>query len=194
MTIKDVLTWIEHLSPFLQGVLGSAGFAFILWASRRAFRIALRVLKTQSRTFSRGYSEDLLSKHYVHKNLVQSGNLCKFSFGHFLIFTESFRWILRGVLILVFFFGVFSILDGNLLKLLAYYLTFNCLFEAHRWLRDWSSESHIEKLDEDIKKEFFARLGARAGKMTESQLEAKPANTALKSDAPVDLPASQNAR
>lgn len=190
MTIKDVLTWIEQLSPFLQGVLGSAGFAFILWASR----IMLMVLRNQGKTFFRGYSRDVLLKHYLHKNLVQSEDLWRFSYGHFLIFTESFRWILRGVLILVFSFGVFTIFDGNLLKFLAYFFTFNCLFEAHQWLRDWSSDSHIEKLDEDTKKDFFARFGARAGKKTEGQIVAKPTNNELKLEAPANLSGSKSSR
>ncbi len=156
--MNDILNKISQLSPFLQGLLAAAVFALSIWL----LQVALNRAKRSGKKFVNFYSRDILFKHWVHKRLVRSNQLNYFTFGHFYIFTESFRWIIRAGLTLVFFFGVISLLNAEYLAVLAYYLAFNCLLEASSWLRDWSSDDEVKFINEDLKNEVLNKLEKRA--------------------------------
>ena len=178
--MNEIITLIEQQSPFIQGILGSAAFALILIISR----VILAKTRKSGKQFVKGCSRDILFKHWVHKELVKSRDQHLFTLGHFLVFIESFRWIVRGALILLFFFGVFALIEKQWLEFLAYYFTFNCFFEASRWLKDSSTDDVIEGIDEEVKKEFFDDWYNKKNKNSEKAIEKeKQANKALNQDA-----------
>lgn len=149
--MKQLLIYIDNLSPFLQGLLGSIAFAGVLWLSR----LALNGAKKTTKSLYRFQSRDILFKHWMHKHFVKSREQYLFTLGHFFVFRESFLWILRAGITIVFFAGVASFLNGSWLSLIGYYLALNFLFEARSWLKDWSDEKEIAFVDKDTKDKFF---------------------------------------
>src|SRR3989304_7732187 len=152
--------FIDALSPFLQGLLGSAALLLILWLSR----LALDTIRKFSKAFYRGYSKDILFKYWVHKNLVKSRELYLFTLGHLLIFRQAFKWILRAGLIVGFFAGVYSFLNRRWLILLCSYFVLNCLLEASSWLKDWGNEKYISSVVEETKDELLKMQDEVIGK------------------------------
>lgn len=149
--MTEIQNYINKLSPFLQGLLGSAALLLIIWLSR----LALDTVKKFSKSFYRDYSKDVLLKYWVHKHLIRSREQYLFTLGYLLIFHQALKWILRAGLIVGFFAGVSSLLNRRWLILLCSYFVVNCLLEASSWLKDRSNEKYISYVDKETKDEFF---------------------------------------
>jgi hypothetical protein len=150
----EIIAIIEQQSPFVQGLIASAVFGFSIWFVRAIFRM----ISKSSSVFFKQYQRDLLAKHWLHRHYVNSNDQYRFSLGFNVVVLQSIRWMIRGVLIFLFFFAVESILESNWLSVACAWLVFNCFLEAGQWAKDSSSEREIEKFDNDIKKEFFDSL------------------------------------
>jgi len=151
--MTDLLKYLDSLSPFLQGILGSAAFALIIVLGRLALRAAQRGGSASYKFISR----DLMMKHILHKQFVQSRRLPEAIWGNFFVITQSLQWSIIATSSLIFVFAVSSLLEGKWLHLLGYYLALNSLLEAHSWLKDRSDEKHIAYLDPEIKKELIEK-------------------------------------
>lgn len=141
-----IYSWIENLSPFNQSLLAAAIFSISSWIIQRLYKKA----KSSGAQFLSIYSELDVHKHILHKEYVRSGNIQLASYGASIALLLAARWIMLGVLILVFFFGINSIIQGNWLYVIAAWFTFNCMLEARNWLRDSSNPEHISYIPKDV--------------------------------------------
>ena len=152
--MADLLKYLDGLSPFLQGVLGSAAFALIVLLGR----FAIRGARHGGRSFFKFMSKDIVLKHFLHKEFVRSRHLADSIWGNFFVITKALHWSINAVSMLVFIFGVSALLEGKWLHLFGFYLALNALFEANSWLKDRSDETHIAYLDPESKKELLEKF------------------------------------
>lgn len=150
----DIIEIIEQQSPFIQGLIASAVFGLSVWIVRAIFRKASK----SGGVFLKRYQQNLLAKHWLHRYYVNSDDQYRFSMGFNFVVLQSLRWMIRGILISIFFFGVGSILEGDWLYVASSWFVFNCFLEAGQWVKDSSNEREIENFDEDVKKEYFESL------------------------------------
>jgi len=152
-----ILSCINELTSFQQSLLGSAVFAVSSWIIQRLFKKA----KSSGSAFLETYSILDVYKHTLHKEYVRSSNIQLASFGASIALLQASRWVIRAVLILVFFFGVHSIVVRDWIYVAAAWFTFNCILEAWGWLKDSSDIKHISHVPEEKAKEIYAALKPR---------------------------------
>ncbi|MEK6663565.1 MAG: hypothetical protein AABY73_06830 [Pseudomonadota bacterium] len=174
--MTDLLKHLDSLSPFLQGVMGSAAFALIILIGR----LALRGARHGGKTFFKFMSRDLVLKHIVHKEFVQSRRIPDAVWGNFFVITQSLHWSINAASMLVFVFAVSALLGGNWLLLIGYYLALNALLEANSWLKDRSDEKHVAHVDPEIRKQLLEKFSSKET----LPIEKVQANPALNHDAP----------
>jgi len=149
-----IFNWIEGLSPFQQSILGSMVFAFSSWLLQKVVKKA----KSSGTAFLEAYSEIDVHKHVLHKEYIRSGNIQLASYGATVAILLSARWVMLGILILVFFFGINSLLQANWLYVAAAWFTFNCMLEARNWLKDSSDAGTISHVPEETVSKIYESL------------------------------------
>jgi hypothetical protein len=164
------------LSPFLQGVLGSAAFALIVFFGR----LALRATSHGGRTVFKFMSKYIVLKHILHKEFVQSSRMPDVLKGNFFVITQALHWSINAAIMLVFIFAVSALLEGKWLHLLGFFFALNALLEANSWLKDRSDEKHIAHLDSETKKELLEKFSQRKSSLVENAT----ATPVLNQDAP----------
>jgi len=140
-----IFNWIETLTSFQQGMLGSAVFAFTSLIARYLYK----KVKLSGAAFMEAYSTVDVHKHILHKEFIRSSNPQLASYGSSIALLLAARWMILGILILVFFFGINSFVEGNWLYVAASWFTFNCMLEARDWLKDSSSEKNIKHVPDE---------------------------------------------
>lgn len=154
---------IETQSPFVQGLIASAVFAL----SVLILRIIAKLATKSGSALFKSYQKQLLTRHWLHKNYVNSNNILLYTQGFNFVVLQTVRWVLRGTLIIIFFLGVNSIVNKEWLWAICSWFSFNAFLEAFEWAKDSSSEEFIDKIDEDIKNEFFASVHAKKSESKE---------------------------
>ena len=144
--MDGILEHINGLSPFVQGLLGSAVFAI---SSILLQRVMNRAKKSGSEIF-RVFARLDMVRHILHKDYVNSRDLQRSSYGSAVAMLFAFRWMLGGFLIAIFFIGVHSIINGNWLFVAASWFCFNCFLEAHNWVKDTGHEKHISHVPDEV--------------------------------------------
>lgn len=174
--MTDLLKYLDGFSPFLQGLLGSAAFALIVWFGR----LALHGASHGGRTIFKFMSKDIVLKHILHKQFVQSRHMPDAIWGNFFVITQALHWSINAATMLVFIFAVSALLEGKWFHLLGLFLALNALLEANSWLKDRSDEKHIAYLDPETKKELLDKFFPKESSVVENAT----ANPALNQDAP----------
>lgn len=149
-----VIELIEQQSPFIQSLISAAVFGATIWLARTI----LKIIGKNSSKFLNAYQYEILRRHWVHKEYVNSNNILQYTQGFNFVVLQALRFSLIGILIFVFFFGVSSIIASQWLWTLCSWFAFNSFYEAYQWAKDSSSEEHIKKIDDSIKKDFFEKL------------------------------------
>jgi hypothetical protein len=152
--MEYIFSWINELTSFQQSFLGSAAFAVSSWIIHRLFKKA----KSSGAAFLEAYSILDVYKHTLHKEYVRSQNIQLASFGASIALLQASRWVVRGVLTLVFFFGVHSIVARDWIYVAAAWFTFNCMLEAWGWLKDSSDTKHISHVPNEKAQEIYNAL------------------------------------
>tara|TARA_R110000823_G_scaffold105124_17_gene223473 strand:- start:1376 stop:1807 length:432 start_codon:yes stop_codon:yes gene_type:complete len=114
-------------------------FAFSSWLLQKT---AKKVKESGSKFWS-SYSRLDVVKHTLHKEYIHSNNIQLASFGATIALLQACRWLLLGILILVFFFGIHSIINRDWLLVASYWFAFNCVLEARNLVKDTSDPKHI---------------------------------------------------
>jgi|GEM_PF-1826838 len=162
----SVILFFDKLSPFWQGIAGSAAFAAATIIFQASRRLLGRIAGKFGGAMLESYSYNLLFKHWVYKEYATSTAISALSQGNFFIIRKVFHWTLQGILFLIFFFGVASILNREWLHCLGHYFAFNCFLEGYLWTKDTSDEVNIQKIDENIKTKFFTSIGKTSRTVT----------------------------
>jgi hypothetical protein len=152
--MSDLFQYLDGLSPFVQGLLGSAIFALTSWLAQKAFKKA----KSSGSLFLREYMKLDVVKHVLHHDYILSSDLQRASYGSAISLLFASRYVLIGILVLLFFFGINSLLNSSWLFLAASWFCFNSVLEAYRWVRDSSHEKNIEHVPDDIRVEMLTKL------------------------------------
>lgn len=174
--MTELFKYLDGLSPFLQGLLGSAAFALIVFFGR----LALRGASHGGRKFFKFMSKDIVLKHILHKEFVQSRRMPDTIWGNFFVITQTLHWSINAATMLVFIFAVSALLEGKWFHLLGFYLALNALIEANSWLKDRSDEKHIAHLDPETKKELLEKFSPKEPSVVGNTT----ANPVLNQDAP----------
>jgi hypothetical protein len=150
-----IIAWVDSLSPFIQGVLGSAVFAIIVWLSR----YVVKLLTSLNKVLKKSRDIDMMTKYWVHKNYVNTNGLYFFTQGYLFIISESLIWLFRTIMVASYYFGVIAILNFNLIQLVFSAIVISFAYEGSTWLMDQSKEDAISKVDRKIKEEVLSKLG-----------------------------------
>ncbi|MBY8080213.1 V3/V1b-type arginine vasotocin receptor [Vibrio fluvialis] len=148
--MEQIFEYIDSLSSFQQGLLGSAVFAFSSWLIQKLSKKA----KSSGLSFFESYSRLDVLRHVVHKHYINSNNIHEVSYGSSLVLLRAFEWIIRAFLILIFFFGIHSLVNEQWLFVAASWFSFNCALEGFNWVKDSSSVKSISYIDEDKREQL----------------------------------------
>lgn len=156
LSLTEVMKQIENLSPFIQGILGS--FVFVVLVC--IMRFLLNLSKNTGKSAVKFWGMSRLAKYYLHKNMVNStDNLYYCVFGNFLMIQKFLMQLTIGVLIIVFYLSVNSLINKDYFSFFVFFLAFNSFYEAFDWLKDHSDEKSILNVNEELKNEFFKTFG-----------------------------------
>ena len=143
--MDSILGWIEQLSPFLQGVLGSAVFAFTTFIAQKVIKKS----KSSGAKFLDAYKTLDVHKHLLHKHFVRSGEPQMVTFGVSVALLQSARWLVLALMIMIFVFGVQSAVDGRWFYVAGAWFSFNSMFEAWNWVKDSSNVKSVEHVSQE---------------------------------------------
>jgi hypothetical protein len=153
-SLSSILEIINGYTPFEQSLIGSAVFLFSSWL----FRVIFNKAKSSGKVFFKEYSRIDVIKHTLHKEYINTNNMQFSTFGSAIALLHASRWLIRALLIFIFFSGLSSILKGDWLFVAASWFCFNCVLEANNWVKDSSSESSVAHVPEDIKNEIYDKF------------------------------------
>lgn len=162
--IEYIFTYIDGLTSFQQGLLGSAVFAFTSWLARKIYK---KIKSSGIQTFH-AYSELDVLRHVLHKHYISSTNIHEVSYGASLVLLRSFEWFIKATLTMTFFFAVDSIFQSQWLYVVASWFTFNCLLEAHNWVKDSSREKAVSYIEENKRDELINSMLPESKRTNES--------------------------
>ncbi|MBY5990897.1 hypothetical protein [Ferrimonas balearica] len=152
--MSSILEIINGYSSFTQSLIGSAVFLFSSWL----FRVVFNKAKSSGKILFEEHSKIDVIKRTLHKEYINTSNVQLSTFGSVVAFLHASRWLVRALLIFIFFSGLSSILKGDWLFVAAYWFCFNCVLEANGWVKDTSSEKSISHVPEDLKKDIYERF------------------------------------
>jgi len=165
--MEIILNWIEGLSSFQQSILGSAVFAFSSWLIQKIAKKA----KSSGSAAMKAYAELDVHKHVLHKEYVRSGNIQLASYGASIAMLLAARWVMLGILIFLFFFGIDSLIQGQWLYVAAAWFTFNCMLEARNWLKDSSNDETIAHIPDETISRIYENLRPKSREEVEQREE-----------------------
>ena len=165
--MEIILNWIEGLSSFQQSILGSAVFAFSSWLIQKIAKKA----KSSGSAAMKAYAELDVHKHVLHKEYVRSGNIQLASYGASIAMLLAARWVMLGILIFLFFFGIDSLIQGQWLYVAAAWFTFNCMLEARNWLKDSSNDETIAHIPDETISRIYENLRPKSQEELEQREE-----------------------
>jgi len=165
--MEIILNWIEGLSSFQQSILGSAVFAFSSWLIQKIAKKA----KSSGSAAMKAYAELDVHKHVLHKEYVRSGNIQLASYGASIAMLLAARWVMLGILIFLFFFGIDSLIQGQWLYVVAAWFTFNCMLEARNWLKDSSNDETIAHIPDETISRIYENLRPKSREEVEQREE-----------------------
>ena len=160
----EVFTYVEGMSAFKQSLLA----AFVFAVTSFIFRLIVLKVKEKSASVLEEQSRRDVVRHILHKDYIYSSDMNISSFGVSMALLLSFRWILLGCLILIFFFGIKSMLNADWLYFAAAWFAFNCFFEARSWVKDCSSDKYIKNIPEEIKEDVLKKFEVHRDQITPS--------------------------
>lgn len=149
-----ILAWIDTLSSFEQNLIASAAFGL----TSLIFQALAKKARSKGSKIMKVFAELDVSKHVLHKEYVRSTNMQLASFGASVAMLQAARWVVRGMLVMIFFFGIHSIVYSDWLYVAAAWFTFNCILEASNWLKDSSSEKSISHVPDEVKNRIYEKL------------------------------------
>jgi len=140
--LEQIFYWIEQLSSFQQSLLGSAVFAISSYFIQKLFKKA----KSSGSAFLDAYTDFDVHKHLLHKHYVRSKDIQMSSYGSSIALLLAARWVLLGVMVLIFVFGVQSALEGKWLYVIGAWVSFNYMFEARTWVKDSGDDASVRHI------------------------------------------------
>ena len=171
--MDSILEFIHSFSPFEQSMIGSTVFLVSTWLIRTLFNKA----KKGGSIFLSEYSKIDVVKHTLHKEYINTTDMQLSTFGSTIALLHASRWLIRALLICIFFVGISSFLASNWLVLLASWFCFNCVLEANSWVKNSSSDKSVSHVPEDIKNEIYEKFKPQKNGVQEST-----ANKPIKQD------------
>jgi len=162
--MSDILQAINSLNPFYQTLIGSAVFAFFLWLGRKLFAFVV----SWNKDAKRERDINIIHRHWIYKNYVQSTDPSLVSRGYLFVITKSLFYTAAALLMVTFYFGVMSLLSGDISRFIFAYFTFTVLWSSRAWLIDHSPDKFITGIDSKLVEEVFQRLSTQVQKGNQS--------------------------
>lgn len=130
--MESILTKINSLGTFELNLLSAAVFAALVFFTSFLYR---KILKG-GKIFVGKYAETYLYRYLAHHRIFGSEEIAEPLRIFFYVCLSSVAWLLVGLLILVFIYGVRALASGEWLIFLGHWFAFNSMFESFMWARD----------------------------------------------------------
>jgi len=170
--MSTLLEQFDKLHSFYQQLIVAAIFASLLWIGGKLLSFVFSL----SKDWQRSQDVDRLQKHWLHKYYVNTGGMYFFTQGYLFILKKASERVLAAFLLLIFYFGITSLINGSWLGFVFAYLAFSSLWEARSWLQDQSSDAAIAGIDPTFAKEVLDRFGDphKKSEMQDGLMETQP--------------------
>ena len=156
--METLIQELNSMSPFMQGLAGSAVFA----ASTLIARFIWAALAKNGKSAFRSISKVDMIRHFIFKEYVSSYEPERAIYGFAFISFFALRWTIKGLLIATFFVGVHSIIQSNWLFVAASWFCLNCFLEAHTWTKNFGNEQSITHVSPDVRHEVMSMFHPKA--------------------------------
>jgi hypothetical protein len=147
--MEKLVEFIKNLNPILQGAIGSAVFAFILWFLKYIF-----VLTTNSIKKIRLKRESAeLTKYFIHNYMVGSNGLYYYSQGYLFVFYKVFQKIVLALIVILFGTIINSIFPfESIFLIISLGIAIYILIEAYSWFYPKLSKGDLSRYNQDLVK------------------------------------------
>jgi len=156
--LETLVSWSRSINPILQGVIGSAIFAFLLAMGRLLYR----AVSSAFRQWNRKRELNEITRIVIHKYYVNRNGLYYFSLGYLLVLMSALRPFIQGVLVFITAFAVAQIFPiGNVRMSILYFGTYasiQLLINSLSWLNPKLSSRSLDDYDRDLVKVAINRL------------------------------------
>jgi len=149
--INDILKW----PSIIQGILGSAIFAFGLWFLKFIYiKITNSFDKIRIR---REYEE--LTKYYIHEYFVNTRGLFYFTQGYLLVIYKVLNGLVGGIVVVIFWVLITRIIDSNpFIDIFFGGIIIYKMSDLKGWFYPKLSKGEIENYDKEIVKKIRKNL------------------------------------
>lgn len=144
--LESISEWTKELNPILQGILGSAIFALLLWFGRKFYEFITDFSKRLKKI--RQYRE--VTKIVIHKKFVNSNGMYYFTQGYLLVIFKS---LYNLFLALIFYYtgkAIVLFIDIKEIEIITIYLVVQELISGLSWLNPKWGEKDLTKYDSEI--------------------------------------------
>jgi hypothetical protein len=145
---ETISEWTKDLNPVLQGILGSAIFALVLWLGRKLYEF----LTDLSKSLKKGRQYHEVTKIVIHKRFINSNGMFYFTQGFLLVIFKS----LYNLFLALIFYSTGKVLvliiDVKEIEIVAIYLAIQELISGLSWLNPKWGEKDLTKYDSEIVK------------------------------------------
>jgi hypothetical protein len=171
--MESLISKIKEMNPILQGALGSALFAFILWLIRYVY---FNITNTIKKVRLKRESAELI-RYFILHHLVGSNGLYYYSQGYFYVFYRVLKDIVLAFMILIFGLVISKVFPiGSFFLIVFGAISINILLDTYGWFNLNLSKGDLSNYDQDLVKRIRdsvldERLKARDLKREKSDRE-----------------------
>lgn len=155
--IENITEWTKSLNPVLQGVLGSAIFAVLVWLGRIVFNF-LNDLNKHQRLVRQ--SREIV-KIIIHKKFVNNNGMYYFTQGFLLVIFKSLKNLFMALLFLCIGKAMIIILNFPEIEFFVYYMVVQELLSGLSWLNPKWGDKDLSKYDVELVKEISEKLTSK---------------------------------
>ena len=156
-TAEKIWEVINQQVPFVQSLIAAGVFALAVFFVKLLHRGLCYVNKSTREQ----QQKDIFSKHWVHKNFVNTNGLYFFTQGYLLIISKALDYALLGVIVLCGGKAIFGIINESVdfLGFMLYAFVVQIFWEGRSWLIDRSDPKVIERINPELRKELLKEYG-----------------------------------
>lgn len=144
--IENISEWTKELNPVLQGIMGSAIFALLVWIGREFYKFITDFSKKLKKTNQ--YSE--VTKIVIHKKFVNSNGMYYFTQGFLLVIFKSLYNLFLALIYFSAGKAIALIINFEYIELIALYFAIQELISGLSWLNPKWGEKDLSNYDPEI--------------------------------------------
>ena len=167
---EELIQQVEALSPFRQTIVASVLLMLVLALTRYMYQQLTRIGRVGGGAVMRAFYHDAMMRYWIRKSFVFSNENEKFIVGHIFVIREAQLMFMRVSFLASFVFTVWSVVNAHWLLAIGFYLLLNGTLDGIRWLGRPKGAEEIEKIPDEIKREFYKQHSPFLESATEQEL------------------------